>query len=243
MTGPRLLDLNPSLDVPRFRGAFKRERRVQIRNVLTEESAKTVHRILSEETPWGLGWQADASGPKALRYEQVAAMSPQQHEALARSTMDAMRGRDYAFRYGRYPMAEAYGQWAPDGPHDMLIEYLNDKPVRDLIKRITGIDDITKADAQATLFGPSMFLAVHDDKHSGEGRRVAYVLNLCREDWRPDWGGYLQFYDDDGDVIAGFKPRWNALNLFLVPQKHAVTYVAPFAPVARYAITGWFRDR
>jgi Rps23 Pro-64 3,4-dihydroxylase Tpa1-like proline 4-hydroxylase len=76
-----------------------------------------------------------------------------------------------------------------------------------------------------------------------EGWQVAYVMNFCAEEWRPDWGGYLLFYDEDGDVVAGFKPRFNALNLFRVPQKHSVTYVAPFAPIARFAITGWFRDR
>jgi len=59
----------------------------------------------------------------------------------------------------------------------------------------------------------------------------------------PDWGGYLNFYDDDGDVIAGYRPRFNALNLFAVPQQHNVSFVPPFAAVARYAITGWFRDR
>jgi hypothetical protein len=28
-----------------------------------------------------------------------------------------------------------------------------------------------------------------------------------------------------------------------VPQRHNVSFVPPFAPAARYAITGWFRDR
>ena len=28
-----------------------------------------------------------------------------------------------------------------------------------------------------------------------------------------------------------------------VPQRHAVTYVPPFAPPHRFAITGWLRDR
>ena len=62
-------------------------------------------------------------------------------------------------------------------------------------------------------------------------------------EWRPEWGGYLNFYDEEGDVVAGFRPRFNALNIFAVPQKHNVTYVPPFSPVGRFAITGWFRDR
>jgi SM-20-related protein len=55
-----------------------------------------------------------------------------------------------------------------------------------------------------------------------EGWRVAYVLNLTRE-WQPQWGGYLLFHDEDGDVIAGYKPRFDALNLFAVPQAHRRT--------------------
>jgi Rps23 Pro-64 3,4-dihydroxylase Tpa1-like proline 4-hydroxylase len=51
------------------------------------------------------------------------------------------------------------------------------------------------------------------------------------------------FYDDDDDVIAGLRPRFNTLNLFAVPQRHNVTYVVPSAPARRLAITGWFRDR
>jgi Rps23 Pro-64 3,4-dihydroxylase Tpa1-like proline 4-hydroxylase len=113
----------------------------------------------------------------------------------------------------------------------------------DLVRAISGMSDLVKADAQATLYGPNHFLAVHNDEDTSAGRRVAYVLTLCAEDWRPDWGGYLNFYDADGDVVAGYRPRFNALNLFAVPQKHNVSFVPPFAPVARYAITGWFRDR
>jgi Rps23 Pro-64 3,4-dihydroxylase Tpa1-like proline 4-hydroxylase len=140
-------------------------------------------------------------------------------------------------------MVDAYRKWDPDGPHDMLLEYLNDAPVLDFVRAVTGVAEIVKADAQATLYAPTQFLAVHNDQHSGAGRRVAYVLNLCAVPWRPDWGGYLMFYDDDLDVVAGYRPRFNALNLFAVPQVHAVTFVPPFAPIARYAITGWFLDR
>ncbi len=244
MDGQRLLDVNPALDVSALAAAFARDRRVQVRDVLTETSARIVHHILAAETPWGLHWHAGARGPEAIRHAELAAMPATEQEARSHATMEAMRGRDYAFAYLSYSLVNGYvGKWAPDGPHDMLLEYLNDRPVMDLVRAISGMPDLVKADAQATLYAPDQFLAVHDDKHSVAGRRVAYVLNLCAEDWRPDWGGYLNFYDDDGDVIAGYRPRFNALNLFAVPQDHNVSFVPPFAPVARYALTGWFRDR
>lgn len=53
------------------------------------------------------------------------------------------------------------------------------------MRAITGMPSLIKADAQATLFAPNNFLAMHDDRGTGEeGRQVAYVLSLARE-WRP----------------------------------------------------------
>ena len=83
----------------------------------------------------------------------------------------------------------------------------------------------------------------HVDAHSGEGRRVAYVLNFAPDYWHTDWGGYLVFFDEEGDIVEGFRPRFNALNLFRVPQAHSVTFVPPFAPAARFAISGWLLDK
>ena len=34
-------------------------------------------------------------------------------------------------------------------------------------------------------------------------------------------------------------PRFNALNVFAVPQPHSVSIVSPFAVGARYSVTGW----
>lgn len=244
MDGPRLLDLNPALDVPALTATFARDRRLQIRDVLTDKSAHTVHRILAEETPWGMAWQAGTQGPDRLRQEALTELTGEDWQKRSQATMAAMRWGDYAFVYASYSLVDGYvGKWAPHGPHDMLLEYLNDKPIMDLVRAISGIPELVKVDAQATLFSPNHFLAVHNDKHSGMGRRVAYVLSMCAETWRPDWGGYLNFYNDDGDIITGYRPRFNALNLFAVPQRHNVSFVPPFAATARYAITGWFLDR
>lgn len=108
---------------------------------------------------------------------------------------------------------------------------------------MTGVPELIKADAQTTFFSAGDFLAVHDDSNATEGRRVAYVLNVADDDWRPDWGGYLNFLGDDGDIVAGWRPRFNALNLFRVPQRHQVSYVPPFALATRFAVTGWLRDK
>jgi hypothetical protein len=243
MSGVPLFEINPKLDRQALARQFRTARRIQIRDVLTERTARTIHLILSQQTPWGLAWQAGGEGPHNLPREKVAALPAAEKAAVGAKLHRAMAERDYAFIYGQYPMLYAYlNKWMEGSPHDLLVEHINDQPFMNLVRAVTGLPDLTKADATATLFGPNQFLATHDDSHKAEGWRVAYVLSLCPVDWRPEWGGYLLFYDEAGDVVAGYRPRFNALNLFEVPQKHSVSYVPPFAPVARFAITGWFRN-
>lgn len=238
-----LFEINPGIDRAAAASRFAAEGRVQIRDFLTERTARTIHRVLSQETPWGLAWRAGDDGPHELRRHEMESLGREQLVDLNRKLTTAMRGRDYAFAYARYPMLTALQEnWGEHEALEFLVEHINDEPLMNLVREITGIDGLRKADAQATLFAPNHFLGVHHDSHVPEGWQVAYVMNFCAEDWRPEWGGYLMFYDEDGDAVAGFRPRFNALNLFRVPQRHSVSYVPPFAPAGRFGITGWFRD-
>lgn len=239
-----LFEINPDLDIQGYAARFAQDRRIQVRDVLTDETARTIRTILAQETRWGLAWRAGSDGPHGVRAEDLSAMGAPGRQAIGTRVSQAMTGADYGFAYAQYRMLDAYlERWAPGSPHDLLLEYINAEPFLDLVRRITGMPSLLKADAQATLYAPGHFLACHDDSHVAEGWQVAYVLNLGLDEWRQDWGGYLLFYDDDGDVVSGYRPRFNALNLFAVPQSHSVSYVPPFAPVGRFAITGWFRDR
>jgi len=239
-----LFELNPQVDRQEYARRFAGAGRVQVVDVLTEDAASNLYDVLSRSTPWGLAWQSGSGGPQALRSHELERTPAQTRNLISHSIVESARKGEFAFAYNRYPIVDAYlDGWAPDSPHDVLLEHLNCEPFLQLARDITGLSDLVKADAQATLFGPNHFLGLHDDSHVQEGWKVAYVLNLCPVDWRPEWGGYLLFHDEMGDVLAGFKPRFNVLNLFAVPQQHSVSLVAGFAPVERYSITGWLRDK
>jgi Rps23 Pro-64 3,4-dihydroxylase Tpa1-like proline 4-hydroxylase len=132
-----------------------------------------------------------------------------------------------------------------DAPRDVVSEvtgFLNGPDFLAFVRTVTGDDRIDFADAQATRYRPGHVLTGHDDAAEGKNRLYAYVLNLTR-DWRADWGGVLAFEGADGHIDEGFAPAFNALNLFAVPMRHAVTQVASFAPRDRLSITGWLRSR
>ena len=120
--------------------------------------------------------------------------------------------------------------------------FLCSEPVLALMRRVTGFGDIDFADAQATAYRPGDFLTAHDDAVEGKNRRAAYVFGLTPE-WRTEWGGLLLFLNEQGDVERGLLPRFNALNLFSVPQRHSVSAVAPYAGEVRLSVTGWLRTK
>lgn len=241
-----LFELNPDLDRTALAAGFASANRLQIPDILTRETALELRTILHSRTDWGMALQAGSKGKahgfraQDLRKQDVA----RQAMELAKATDQAAAGRDYAYRALRYSLVEALqGGWDPGGPYEVLLEHLNAEPFIGLMRDVTGIAGLAKADAHASCFGAQHFLGTHNDSHVAEGWRVAYVLNLTIDDWYPDWGGYLVFFDEDGNIETGFKPQFNTLNLFRVPQAHAVTYVPPFAPKGRYAISGWLRDQ
>jgi hypothetical protein len=152
-----LFEINPDLDIEDHAARFAQDGRIQIRDVLTDETARTVRGILAHETPWGLAWRAGSDGPNGLRAAEVAAMGPSGRHTIGAQVAKAMSGAEYGFAYAQYRMLDAYlERWVPGSPHDLLIEYINAEPFLELVRRVTGMPDLIKADAQATLYGPGL---------------------------------------------------------------------------------------
>ncbi|MEO6581200.1 MAG: 2OG-Fe(II) oxygenase family protein [Sphingomicrobium sp.] len=241
-----LLPLNPALDPAALAAEFAIDQRIQIRDVLEPEAASAITKLLVEQTPWGLSWQAGNDGPHRIRSEQLPALGPQDGRRMADGLTRAMQGDDFAFVYSQYRMSKAVIEgWSKSPAHDALVSALNGTLFLDFIRTVTALPEIRVCDAQASHYGPNQFLSLHQDisVEENEDRLVAYVLNLVPDRWRPDWGGYLNFFDEAGDISHGYMPRFNCLNLFRVPRHHNVSYVAPFAAGNRLAVTGWFRTR
>jgi Rps23 Pro-64 3,4-dihydroxylase Tpa1-like proline 4-hydroxylase len=235
--------INPALDVATWRARLQRDGRVQIDDYLQAEAAERLRACLEHEVPWTLALR-DGDGARTIDADAYRAMAPAQCQRLlaqvAASVSDegSVDGR-FRFAYDSYMMVRAYQEKRDPGLllHRVL-ELLNSAGYLDFARELTGDARVRRVNAQATRYRPGHFLRHHTDIDSREGRLYAYVINLSR-DWNADWGGLLQFIDDDGRVLDSFLPRWNTLSLFAVPAGHAVSLVAPWAAQDRLAITGW----
>lgn len=213
--------------------------RVRIAGVLGP-AAQAIHAaIASSDVPWqrSLDNPANVDISVSLFESQPAA---EQARLIDKVHTEATDGFQYL--YDRYRLGEArpVGLGAATPLFDVF-DLLNSPEGLAVARRLTGDDRIVYADAQATRYLPGHFLNGHTDANEKTGRLYAYVLNLCPR-WRAEWGGLLTFLDD-GEVVQTFTSGFDMLNVFAVPQRHAVTMVTPFAGAPRYSITGWWRDR
>lgn len=236
----RCFQMNPELDPGQLGEVFRAKHRVHIPAFLTGTGAEVLHQHLAGEVAWSYFlfsksrlWEVTPATRRGYTREQ--------EQELYRLAYAAVQD-GYGFIYETNQLTTQDANGAKQRvPHTALIgsfaSFLNSALFLDFARRLTGAHDIVRAEANATCFRPGQFLAAHDDSAAAT-RRVAFVVNLGRA-WRPEWGGLLEFISPQGHVEEAYVPVFNSLNLFRVPQAHAVSCVAPFAAGPRLAISGW----
>ena len=220
---------------------FARSGRLHIPGFLVPEAADALYRTLEAERLWvcstiGKGVVAD------VPVEALYALSEEEQACfITLAHAEAAEGFHYLFDTVR--ILGFQDRDAPLAPgYRALARFLNSPAFLDFVRVLTGDDRPAFVDAQATRYRPGHYLTEHNDTHPRNSRLYAYVLNLTPF-WRPDWGGLLNFIDEDGHLAEAYKPSFNALNIFRVPQQHSVGFVAPFAQGSRLSVTGWIHDR
>lgn len=236
--GSLVLRLPPAAVAAAVRG-FVARGHVRLRGIYPAATADALHRHLAQELEW---WRAVNQGERTwdLGPASIAAMAGGGDAPLLAAVHEGAR-EGFQFLFDTVRVSEEPRERAARALLlDRLIDALNRPESLELLRRITGLADVRRVDGQATRYLPGHFLTAHDDGIAGKDRLAAYVLNLTPR-WRTDWGGLLQFHDSEGDVTHGYRPAFNALHLFGVPQVHSVSLVAPFAGAPRYSVTGWLR--
>jgi Rps23 Pro-64 3,4-dihydroxylase Tpa1-like proline 4-hydroxylase len=231
--------LNPDLDAEALRRQFAATGRVHIPHFLEPGGAAQLADHLRMRSDWLLVINQQDKIFELGRDAQKALTDTQQAQLDSAIFQAARHGFQYRYETLRVP--DGTRERAADPSLlNRFAEFLSSGEVLAFLRRITGSPAIRFADAQATAYAPGHFLTAHDDDVAGKNRIAAYVMNLS-PDRRIDWGGLLMFEGADGHVEQAFVPTFNALNLFAVPARHSVSYVAPFAPRRRYSVTGWLR--
>lgn len=235
--------LNAALDREALARAFANKGRIRINDFMVPSYADAMYEVFRKHVPWSLVYN---NGDENFRLppDEFAALSADERARIKEEVLRRAQ-TEFQFLYSSFQIVSSYfDNDYPNHPFYGLLEYINGPEFLGFIGAVTGLTNLVKADAQATLFAPGQFLTLHDDRgKTDEGWQIAYVMSFTK-DWRADWGGVLHFYDDDRKtIIDSLVPQFNAISMFRVPTPHSVSMVTPFAKGGRYSITGWLRDR
>lgn len=229
--------LNPSLDRHALADKFAIDQRICIDNVLQVEVAERVRAICAEKLSFDYVYFLD--GAVRLATEQEMASSSQEQKAQISKALMQNATRGVGYLYCGRVMKENRASTGDTAFLYDVFRYLNSPEMLQFVGDISGRHDLQRADAQYTRFSAGQYLTRHRDDIEGTTRKLAYVFGFTRK-WHPDWGGLLQFYEDDGTPRDAWMPAFNRLSLFDIRHVHSVTYVTPFAGEARLSLTGWF---
>lgn len=231
--------LNSSLAVASFAAQYAQQGRLHIPQFLETETANALHAHLVARQDWQLLFN-HGEQIYELNSTQQAELGTSRLAELTRAAQNSARDR-FQYLFENIRISDLASERAQRATMlDRCVDWLNTPVVLNLLRRITGRNDIAFADGQATCYRAGHFLGTHNDNVDGKNRIAAYVLSLTPQ-WREDWGGQLQFVTPAGHIAEAFVPRFNALNLLRVPQAHLVSCVSPWANLPRYSITGWLR--
>ncbi len=237
---PSPFQLDPRLDPSALHAAYRTHQRLHVRGILAGDGAQILHRHLDQEVGWSLALNDGKEVREALPEQRARMPAEREHELMSYAYDGARQGFQFLYECCRIP-DDAEARSRDPTLLNWFGDFLNSAPFIEFARALTGFADISWADGQATRYAPGHFLTRHDDSSGAKNRRVAYVMNLTPA-WNADWGGQLQFLDADGHISRAYVPRFNAMNLFTVPQLHAVSFVSPFAGAPRYSVTGWLRS-
>ena len=217
--------------------AFQQAGWLQVSNFLDAASADYLHRLLTEHQTWRLTYNDGDQHFESERAEFMQLAASQRQRFMNGIYTRARDGFQYVFNQYYITNALALNE-QPGHPMHQWHEFMNRDSTLSFMRALTGCADVRKADAYASWYEPGHFLTEHDDQHATHDRAAALVLNLTPQ-WNPSWGGHLAFYDDNGNIEQAYAPGYNSLSIFLVPKKHGVLQIAPFAGAPRTSYLGW----
>jgi SM-20-related protein len=223
-----------SLDWDAIKNEYQKDLRVRVDNIWTAEHANMIGQSLAKKTQFGHAYTQDGRAIESSEQTLASMSLAERKQLFGNLYKDASNG--VGFWYGRHMVNPSSPKILVDAK-----DYLNSEAALEKIRYISGRSDIKLASAQGTRYTAGNFLTRHNDILEREGRILAFVLSFTPK-WHPDWGGLLQFYQNDGTPRDAWTPKFNSMTLFDVRHVHAVTYLPPFSPIQRLSITGWFRS-
>lgn len=235
---PRV-EWNADIDTEALAREFTETGRVQIKRALPNETALWLHKVFATQVPWDFTY-SDGERTRYVPLEKFRTLSPAERVSIMQQVYKvSSEGFGFCYNTCAFHHKIRDGEFL-DHPLKAFDDFMASPEFVDVMRKITGDDEIDGAGGAATWFGPGHYLNIHSDMVPDTELRAAFIYNLTPK-WKADWGGELKFFPDKmgSKVEEAFFPSFNTFNILKLPKFHSVGVVAPFAAAPRFVISGW----
>jgi len=238
-----------NLDFAEYNKIFTETGAVTIPHFLNEDVANNLHQFFSSEMPndwWSAATYPQENDPN-ISYirnlpENVVEINSKLEYAnreFFHNCLSPGNSGSLAYHFYRTLGNHVDGCWCTECK---FREWLLSDELLSFMENISGERYTSYNTMFASKYTEGCFLSPHTDHSNGD---IGFVYQLTK-DWKPQWGGLLNFMDDSGKMITSVEvPTFNSLTLFHLPggsgKWHYVSHVNPGVEAARLAYTGWFK--
>lgn len=234
------IDCNSKIDSQELSEILLRDGRVRVPEFLSS-GAEFLNGFLAGTDDWIQVINTE-TGVLEIDLDEWQALKPKRRREIQTAMYArASRGFQYSYAAMRIPQPGELDENELDeeqGPLNEFAKFMAKPATKEILEALTGHSDLQFTDGQATVYNPGDILTGHDDAVAGKRRIAAFVLGMTPV-WRLEWGGLLHFHPDADEPAITLVPKFNCLDLFLVPRLHSVSQVSAAALFPRFALTGW----
>lgn len=237
-------EINPKLNVYSLEERLRETGRLRVRNFLQPPCAKALYRHLVN----AVAWQTFVVSNERLLATppgEPVGTDPEEEREILDLACNSARMR-FACVYdadGVYPEDMPDDANPSARPPDTVLaafgEFLGSGAIGDMVRRVMELDalDIRMC---ANRLRPGHFATFHSGVPEADKtrKRVSSVYFHLTPEWKPEWGGMLEYRNDEGDVVEALVPSFNTLDILSFPRGYWISRVAPFAGGSVLAVSG-----
>jgi Rps23 Pro-64 3,4-dihydroxylase Tpa1-like proline 4-hydroxylase len=234
-------EINTDVNLDQLCETFRNDRRLRITEFLDPASAEALYHYLDKRAEWS-SFLTDKGRmfelPPEIRRNCSAGGEQRLIDLAHASARDG--GVAYIYDATRCFAGDAVAYVKDESILARFADFVNSPMFLDFVRRVSGVEELDMADAQAMRFRAGNFMTFHGGTSSLEytkTQRAFYSYQLTPE-WKAEWGGLLEFRGTAARSVEAYVPCFNCLDMFAFPQGHWVSAVSPFAGGSTYSVRG-----
>lgn len=216
--------LNDGLDLKALAAKFKKAGRVRVKDALDGKSADNLSDTIEKMAIWRSTFLQGDTERQISGKDTRSMTDRRQRDMLEKIYLQARDG----YQYMRY---ECPTDVIPDAKDPKALtdadSFFKSDGFRDVLRKIAGAKDGEIENVHARWLQREQFMTDSALATSLPDCKLWFSLDVARN-WRPHWGGQLNFIDDNDEIEEVWSPVFNSLSLYAGGTRHAISYVTPF---------------